>query len=104
MRKPILAANWKLHKSVGESENFARAFLPLVKAAKAVDIVVAPPFTALPALQCAFADSNVYLAAQNVSAESQGAFTGEVSAAMLADLECVYGIVGHSERPVAEFH
>lgn len=98
MRTPILAANWKMHKTQGEAVRFAQAFLPLVKDATAVEIVLAPPFTALARVGEALAGSNVALAAQNVNPEPQGAFTGEISAAMLADLGCRYAIVGHSER------
>jgi triosephosphate isomerase len=98
MRKPVLAANWKMHKTVGESLHFVAAFLPLVKQATAVEIVLAPPFTALARVGEALAGSNVLLAAQNVNPETQGAFTGEISPGMLADVGCRYGIVGHSER------
>lgn len=98
MRRPILAANWKMHKTAGEAAEFAAAFVPLVEDAEGRDVVVAPPFTALDRLGRALAGSNVALAAQNVSPEPKGAFTGEVSTAMLADLGCRYAIVGHSER------
>jgi len=98
MRTPILAANWKMHKTQAEALRFVAAFLPLVKDATAVEIVLAPPFTSLTRVGEALAGSNVALAAQNVNPEAQGAFTGEVSAAMLADVGCRYAIVGHSER------
>jgi len=98
MRTPVLAANWKMHKTVAESLHFVAAFLPLVKQATAVEIVLAPPFTALARVGEALAGSNVLLAAQNVNPEAQGAFTGEISPGMLADVGCRYGIVGHSER------
>jgi triosephosphate isomerase len=98
MRTPILAANWKMHKTQAEAVRFVAAFLPLVKDASAVEIVLAPPFTALARVGEALAGSNVALAAQNVNPEPQGAFTGEISAAMLADAGCRYAIVGHSER------
>ena len=98
MRTPILAANWKMYKTQAEALRFVAAFLPLVKDATAVEIVLAPPFTALARLSEALAGSNVALAAQNVNPEPQGAFTGEISPAMLADLGCRYAIVGHSER------
>jgi triosephosphate isomerase len=98
MRTPILAANWKMHKTTGEAAQFVAVFLPLVKEATAVEIVLAPPFTALARVAEAIAGSNVALAAQNVNPEPQGAFTGEVSPAMLAELGCRYTIVGHSER------
>ena len=98
MRTPILAANWKMHKTQAEALRFVSAFLPLVKDARAVEIVLAPPFTALARVGEALAGSNVALAAQNVNPETQGAFTGEISPDMLADLGCRYAIVGHSER------
>ncbi|RIL07872.1 MAG: triose-phosphate isomerase [Proteobacteria bacterium] len=98
MRTPILAANWKMHKTVGEAVAFAKAFVPLVAGVANAEIVVAPPFTALAAVGAALAGSNVKLAAQNAHFEKQGAFTGEVSPPMLADLGCAYAIVGHSER------
>jgi triosephosphate isomerase len=96
-RRRFLAANWKMHKTVGESVAFARDFLPLVKSAPA-EIAIAPPFTALAALGEALAGSNVALAAQDVHDEAKGAFTGEIAPAMLADVGCAWAIVGHSER------
>jgi len=96
-RRPLIAANWKMHKTIAEAEAFARELLPLVAAAGA-EIAVAPSFVALAALGRALAGSPVALAAQNVNPNAQGAFTGETSAAMLADAGCRYGIVGHSER------
>ncbi|MCG8592291.1 MAG: triose-phosphate isomerase, partial [Proteobacteria bacterium] len=98
MRRPILAANWKMQKTAGEAVAFAEAFLPLVSDANDVDIVVAPPFTGLDRLGRALAGSAVALAAQNVNPEEKGAFTGEIAPGMLADLGCAYTIVGHSER------
>jgi len=98
VRTPILAANWKMHKDVGESVAFAEAFLPLVADAEGVEVVLAPPFTALASLGQAIHGSAVRLAAQNVHPEPKGAFTGEISASMLVDLGCAYAIVGHSER------
>ena len=97
MRTPILAANWKMHKTTGEAEAFVDRFLPLVADA-AADIVLAPTATALHCVGKALAGSNVSLAAQNVNPEPKGAFTGELSAAMLVDVGCQYAIVGHSER------
>jgi triosephosphate isomerase len=96
-RRRFLAANWKMHKTVGESVAFARDFLPLVKGA-AAEIAIAPPFTALAALGEALAGSNVALAAQNAHDEAKGAFTGEIAPAMLVDVGCAWAIVGHSER------
>jgi triosephosphate isomerase len=98
MRRPVVAANWKMHKSVREAEAFADAFLPRVAGLREVEIVLAPPFPALQALGRRLAGSAVALGAQNVNPETQGAFTGEVSPPMLAELGCAYCIVGHSER------
>jgi triosephosphate isomerase len=98
MRQPILAANWKMQKTTGEAEAFVRSFLPLAKDASGVDVVIAPPFTALERVGAALRGSGVALAAQNVNAAEEGAFTGEIAPRMLTDLGCSYGIVGHSER------
>ena len=98
MRRPILAANWKMHKTAAEAAAFAADFLPRVKDAGDVDVVIAPPYTALDRLGQALAGSNVALAAQNANPEAQGAFTGEISTGMLLELGCRYAIVGHSER------
>jgi triosephosphate isomerase len=96
-RRPLIAANWKMHKTIAEAEAFARELLPLVAGAGA-EVAVAPSFVALAALGRALAGSAVALAAQNVNPSEQGAFTGEVSPGMLADAGCRYAIVGHSER------
>jgi triosephosphate isomerase (TIM) len=98
VRRRVVAANWKMYKTVREAEAFVAAFLPLVAKARDVEIVLAPPFTALAAVAGKLAGSPVALAAQNVSPEKQGAFTGEIAAGMLVELGCRYGIVGHSER------
>ncbi len=98
MRRPILAANWKMHKTCAEASAFAESFLPLVAHADRVDVVIAPPFTTLSALADALTASHVHLAAQNVNPEEAGAFTGEIAPGMLHDLGCTYTIVGHSER------
>jgi triosephosphate isomerase len=96
-RRPLIAANWKMHKTISEAEAFARVLLPLVAGASA-EVAVAPGFVALAALGRALAGSAVALAAQNVNPNEQGAFTGETSPAMLVDAGCRYAIVGHSER------
>jgi triosephosphate isomerase len=98
MRRPIFAANWKLHKTRSEARAFVEAFLPLVVDAASVEIALAPPFTLLDCVGHALAGSAVALAAQNVHPAEKGAFTGEVAPGMLADLGCRYAIVGHSER------
>lgn len=96
-RRPLIAANWKMHKTIAEAEAFARELLPLVAGASA-EVAVAPSFVALAALGRALTGSAVALAAQNVNPNEQGAFTGETSPAMLVDAGCRYAIVGHSER------
>jgi triosephosphate isomerase len=98
MRRPIFAANWKLHKNRSEAAAYVRELLPLVADSDGVDIVLAPPFTALDSVATALAGSAVALAAQNVHPAASGAFTGEVAPGMLADLGCRFAIVGHSER------
>jgi triosephosphate isomerase len=87
-----------MHKTAIEAGEFVEKFLPLVAGAEAVDIVLAPPFTALDRVARGLGGSNVVLAAQNVNPEEQGAFTGEIAAGMLSEFGCGYGIVGHSER------
>jgi len=98
MRRPILAANWKMHKSASEAQTFAELLLPQLDSQCPLDIVIAAPFTALDRLGRALGGSVISLAAQNLNAESAGAFTGEISAGMLSELSCRYAIVGHSER------
>ncbi|HEY5657849.1 MAG TPA: triose-phosphate isomerase [Myxococcota bacterium] len=98
MRRPILAANWKMYKTAREAAEFVEAFLPLVAGTQGVEIVLAPPFTALDRVGRLLEGSGIALAAQNVNPEPEGAFTGEISAGMLADLGCRYAVVGHSER------
>ncbi|HKJ24485.1 MAG TPA: triose-phosphate isomerase [Myxococcota bacterium] len=97
-RTPFLAANWKMNKTVVEARAFAEAFLPRVDGLAGVEIAIAPPATALHALGEALAGTAVALAAQNVHPEPSGAFTGELSTGMLAEVGCRYAIVGHSER------
>ena len=98
MRTPLLAANWKMHKTVAEAVAFVRAFLPLAADADHAEIVIAPPFTALAALAAACRGANIAVAGQDVHWEGHGAFTGEVSVAMLAEAGASHVIIGHSER------
>jgi triosephosphate isomerase len=101
-RRPIIAANWKMHKTHLEAIQAVQKLSYLLDAqdAERVEVVICPPFTALRSVQTLLdADRLSYvLAAQNVHSEAKGAFTGEVSAEMLAALKCAYVIVGHSER------
>jgi triosephosphate isomerase len=87
-----------MYKTVGEALDFIKEFLPLVAGVDEVDIAVCPPFTALSALSLGLKGSPLKLGAQDVFWESQGAYTGEISPAMLLDLGCQYVIIGHSER------
>jgi triosephosphate isomerase (TIM) len=98
MRIPFIAANWKMYKTVHEAVVFVKEFRSMVKDIDDVEIVVAPPFTAVHAVAEAARNSNVGVAGQNMHAEREGAFTGEVSASMLQEAGAHYVIVGHSER------
>ena len=98
MRIPFIAANWKMFKTVHEAVVFAKEFRALVKDVTDVEIVVAPPFTALHAVAEAVRNSPVGVAGQNVHWEREGAFTGEISAGMLKEAGAEYVIIGHSER------
>jgi triosephosphate isomerase (TIM) len=98
MRTPFIAANWKMYKTVLEAVAFVKELRKLAKDLYDVEIVVAPPFTALrPAADAAHA-SNIGIAGQNLHWEREGAFTGEVSATMLKEAGAEYVIIGHSER------
>ena len=98
-RKPIIAANWKMNQTPSETGAFLDTFLAEFPEAIAVDIVIAPPFVSIPkAAEAISSNPAVGLSAQNMSNEASGAFTGEVSAAMLKELAVEYVILGHSER------
>jgi triosephosphate isomerase len=97
-RSHLIAANWKMNKTVAEAGDFLDRFLPAAGGLERVEVVVCPPYTAL-AAACARADgSPVRIAAQNMADEPRGAFTGEVSAPMLVELGVGAAILGHSER------
>ena len=98
MRIPFVAANWKMHKTVHEALAYATAFHEQVGEIADVEIVIAPPFTALHAVAAALVDTSVGIAGQDLHWKPQGAFTGEVSAAMLWEAGAAYVIIGHSER------
>ena len=97
-RKTIIAGNWKMNKTPSETKAFAEEFKALLPKTKWCDIVVCVPAADLSAAVRAFKDSRIAVGAQNVYFEKSGAYTGEVSADMLADLGVRYVIVGHSER------
>ncbi len=98
MRIPFIAGNWKMYKSVGEAVKYVKEFRVMVKDIEGVEIVLAPTFTALHAAAEAARNSKVGIAAQDCYWDREGAFTGEVSAAMVRDAGAEYVIVGHSER------
>jgi triosephosphate isomerase len=98
MRIPVFAANWKMHKTVQEATSFVREFSGLVKNLTDVELILAPPFTALAAAAEIARNTSVEIAAQDLYFEREGAFTGEISAAMISDAGASHVIVGHSER------
>lgn len=99
MRKKIIAANWKMNMTVSETEGFLEDFRLDVEDVSGVEIVIAPPFTALPKLSELLGGSQkIRLGAQNFYHEKSGAYTGEISATMLRELFVRYVIIGHSER------
>jgi triosephosphate isomerase len=97
MRTPIVAGNWKMHKTVAEAVALTKGVRQGVADVKGVEVVLCPPFTALSAVREAIGPAKIGLGAQNMYFEEQGAFTGEISPLMLAEL-CQYVILGHSER------
>jgi triosephosphate isomerase (TIM) len=98
MRIPFIAANWKMYKTVHEAVVFAKELRPIIKDVADVEIVVAPPFTALHSVAEAVRNSPVAVAGQTLHWERDGAFTGEISAGMLKEAGAEYVIIGHSER------
>src|SRR5438874_8076149 len=99
MRKKIIAANWKMNMTCGEAEGFLDTFLREIGDENHVEIVIVPPFTAISAVSQKLNNvQNVKVGAQNMSAQKSGAFTGEISAAMLRELFVRYVVLGHSER------
>src|ERR1051326_2421405 len=97
-RKKLMAANWKMYETTEQSRAFFRDFLPMVSGHDRDEIVVCVPYVDLVASIDSAKGSNVAVGAQNVHWEKEGAFTGEVSAAMLLDIGCTHAIIGHSER------
>ncbi len=98
MRTPLLAGNWKMHKTIGEAVTLTEAVLRAIGEATGREVVICPPYTALHALSSLLQETPIRLGAQDVFYETQGAYTGAISPLMLKDLGCVYVIVGHSER------
>jgi len=98
MRKPLVAGNWKLNGTRASNEQLIKGILAGAGGLDNCDVMVCPPFVYLAEVGLAIAGSNVLLAAQDLSAESIGAFTGEISATMLREVGCSHAIIGHSER------
>jgi triosephosphate isomerase len=102
VRIPLVAGNWKMNKTIGEALTFSSGLSAFLKEETRKpgwpEILIFPPFTALPALSGALAETEVKVGAQNLSWEKRGAFTGEISGSMLKDAGCEYVIAGHSER------
>lgn len=97
-KKNLIAANWKMHKTIQEAVSFVREFQNKVKALDDREILIAPPFTALSAVAKGVSSHGISLGAQNCHWEEKGAYTGEISVPMLKDVGCRYVIIGHSER------
>jgi triosephosphate isomerase len=98
MRKPLIAANWKMYKTPAQAEEYVKTFLPLVAGHDRDEIVICPSDTSLNAVIPAVAGSNVGVGAQNMHFAEEGAYTGETSALMLTAIGATYIIIGHSER------
>jgi len=97
-RRPLIAGNWKMYKTGPEAVAFVKALKPLVASAAGVDIMIAPPFTALSLVAQEIKGTTIELGAQNLDWHPEGAYTGEISADMLTAAGCRYVIIGHSER------
>ena len=98
VRVPLIAGNWKMHKTVAQAEEFIQALLPRVSTADGVEVAICPAYPALHAMVDSTRGSRVAVYAQNMHQEAEGAFTGEVSAPMLSELDVAGVILGHSER------
>lgn len=96
MRKPLIAGNWKMNTTVKEGAHIVNSFKNIEL--NEIDVVVCPPFTQLIPLIKTLSNTNLAVAAQNVSCDENGAHTGEISAKMLSEIGCKYTLVGHSER------
>jgi triosephosphate isomerase (TIM) len=98
VRTPVIAANWKMYKTVREAEDYIQTLLPRVSGLDGVEVAICPPFTALGAMVDSTRGSGVQVFAQNMHQDAEGAFTGEVSAPMIAELDLHGVLLGHSER------
>jgi triosephosphate isomerase len=98
MRKPVIAGNWKMYKTIAEAVDFVEKIKPVAAQAGYCEVILAPPFTALAAAAGAAKGSKVSVAAQNCHWDKEGAHTGDISTGMLRDAGCTHVIIGHSER------
>jgi triosephosphate isomerase len=98
MRKPIIAGNWKMYKTLAEAKALAEGIVQNLKNHEGTEVVLCPPFTALAAVAEIVKNTGIELGAQNCHFQEKGAFTGEVSPKFLLDFGCKYVIIGHSER------
>jgi triosephosphate isomerase (TIM) len=98
MRKPLIAGNWKMHNTLTETIDLLNGLKRSLIDCNEVDVLVCPPYTSLSDAHDILIDSDIALGAQNIYWQEKGAFTGEISPAMLKDVGCTYAIVGHSER------
>lgn len=98
MKRPIIAGNWKMYKTIGEALELVNGLKAELKGETAVEIVVCPPFTAISKVAEALKGSDIGCGAQDMYWEEEGAYTGEIAPKMLTDLGCKFCIVGHSER------
>src|SRR5688500_94452 len=98
MRTPLIAGNWKLNKTINEAVAFIEELKPLVAGLNDVEVLLCPVATALAPARDAAEDSGILLGGQNMFWKESGAYTGEISAALLKDAGCTHVIVGHSER------
>jgi triosephosphate isomerase len=98
MRRPVIAGNWKMHKTISETVDYIRKLKPLVAKVDYCEVVIAPPFTALQASAEVAKGSRIGISAQDVHWEREGAHTGDISTRMLVDAGCTHVIIGHSER------
>jgi triosephosphate isomerase len=98
MRKPLIAANWKMHGSQALLEDFSAHLQHSQQQFSPLDIILLPPAVYLPLLPALFANTGVHWGAQNVSHQASGAYTGDIAASMVAEFESHYALVGHSER------
>lgn len=98
IRKPLIAGNWKMYKTIGETEEFFNQIKPLLGDSRHCEVVIAPPFTALLRASEVAGPLGIGISAQDLYWEAEGAWTGEVSARMICDAGCRYTLIGHSER------